>query len=112
LIVNLLHNADTDDLYVKIGADRVDNLSDIRYLKDAIDACKTPDDCTRVQRLLNARYKMLATSRMYTYIAKSMLKDPKLVAILQRLMSWNEYNVRELHKKFKQKENILKEENL
>ena len=55
---------------------------------------------------------MLATSRMYTYIAKSMLKDPKLVAVLQRLMSWNDDTLRELHKKFKQKENIIKGENI
>jgi hypothetical protein len=112
LIVNLLHNADIDDLYVKIGADRVDNLSDIRYLKDAIDACKTVADCEKVQKSFNGRQKMLATSRMYAYIAKSILKDAKLVAVLQRLMSWNEHILSGLYKRFKEKESTIKREGI
>lgn len=89
LVVTLLQHATDDELYVKIGWDRIDNLMDIQYLHVMLSSVTTPEDLGKFNKLLRAREKMLATSRMYAFLARNRLQDESLAKIIELLIAWN-----------------------
>ena len=86
LIKNLFETENIDTLYIKL-CERIDNLTSIEYLEQL---CNSDSDKEKINKKMRARRKVLATSRVYLYIARERLKDPKIYGALEHLIEWNE----------------------
>ena len=86
LIKNLFEAESIDTLYIKL-CERIDNLTSIEYLEQL---CNSDSDKEKINKKMRARRKVLATSRVYLYIAREKLKDPKIYGALEYLIEWNE----------------------